>query len=56
MSYSVLMDVASQREDEIAARARLAQHAAVPATATRRRGKRDRARLAAGLRSLAGRA
>jgi hypothetical protein len=57
MSYSVLMDVASQREREIAARARLAPHASVPATATAPRSvRRDRTRVAAYLRVLVGRA
>ena len=56
MSYSVLMDIASQREREIAARARLVRHASVPATPTPRGVKRERARVAAYLRVLAGRA
>jgi hypothetical protein len=56
MSYSVLMEVASQREREVAARARRVRPASVPATATPRRVKGDRATVAAYLRVLVGRA
>jgi hypothetical protein len=52
MTYSVLMDVASQREHEIAARARLPRLDSEPETATTRRtGKRDRAGAAFRLRA-----
>ena len=56
MTYSVLMDVASQREREMAARARAPRFDSVPTRATRRAGKRDGARVATRLRTLVGRA
>ncbi len=53
MTYSVLMGLASQREEQMAARARLPRPDAVPTAATTRRtGKRDRARVTTRLRTL----
>ena len=56
MTYSVLMDLASQREHEIAARARGSRFDSVPVRAAGRTGKRERARVSTRLRTLAGRA
>lgn len=57
MTYSVLMGLASQREEQIAARTRLPRPGAEPATAsTRRTGKRDRAQAVRHLGSKARRA
>ncbi|MFZ2016212.1 MAG: hypothetical protein WAV00_20525 [Nocardioides sp.] len=54
MTYSVLMGVATQRQEQVAARARLPRlDDDVPAAATRRRtGRRDRAAVATRLRTL----
>jgi hypothetical protein len=53
MTYSVLAELASQREEQLVARARLARPDAIgTTTTTRRTGKRDRARAARRLRSL----
>lgn len=65
MTYSVLMGVASQRQEQVAARARLPRlddsiapgSAPGPAAATTRRtGKRDRTAVATRLRALVSRA
>ena len=58
MTYSVLMGVANQRQEQVAARARLPHlDDDVPASATTRRtGKRDRAAVATRLRTLMSRA
>ena len=57
MTYSVLMGLASQREEQIAARTRLPRPGAEPAAAsTRRTGKRDRAQAVRHLGSEARRA
>jgi len=56
MTYPVLMELASQREEQIAARARLPRPDRTPAAATTRRtGKRDRARVTARLLTALGR-
>ena len=57
MTYSVLMGVASQRQEQLAARARLPRLDDVPAApTTRRTGKRDRTAVATRLRTLVSRA
>ena len=57
MTYSVLMGLASQREEQIAARARLPRpEVATPTATTRRTGKRDRGRVSVRLRTLVSRA
>jgi hypothetical protein len=61
MTYPVLMELASQREHQIAARARAARPEAVPATVTERRSerrtvRRGRTRVATRLRTLVSRA
>lgn len=57
MTYSVLMGLASQREEQIAARARLPRPDADPATpTTRRTAPHDGARVSTRLRTLVGRA
>jgi hypothetical protein len=56
MTYSVLMDLASQREHQIAARARSSRFDSAPTRVPGRRGKRERARVSTRLRTLAGRA
>ncbi len=57
MTYSVLMGVATQRQEQVAARARLPRPDDAPATAaTRRTGKRDRAAVSTRLRTLMSRA
>ena len=56
MTYSVLMGLASQREEQIAARARLPRPEVESATATTRRtGKRDHAHVVVRLRTLVSR-
>jgi hypothetical protein len=56
MTYSVLTELASQREQAYAARARLSRPEAQPASDARRTGKRDRARVTTRLRTLVARA
>ena len=57
MTYSVLMGVATQRQEQVAARARLPRLDEAPATATTRRaGKRERAAVSTRLRTLMSRA
>jgi hypothetical protein len=57
MTSSVLMELASQREHEIAARARLPRPDAVPAAATTRRtGRQGGTRVVSRLRTLVSRA
>jgi hypothetical protein len=56
MTYSVLMDVASQRQRDNAARARAPRFGSVPRTTTGRHGKRDRARVPTSARGLLDRA
>jgi len=57
MTYSVLMGVATQRQEQVAARARLPRLDDAPATAaTRRTGKRDRTAVSTRLRTLMSRA
>lgn len=51
-SHSVLPELAYQREEQLAARLRLPRPEPSPPATTRRRGKRGRARGAAGLRTL----
>jgi hypothetical protein len=57
MTYSVLMGLATQREEQIATRTRLPRPDAAPAsTTTRRTGKRDRTRMLSHLGARAERA
>lgn len=56
LTYPVLMELASQREAEIAEAARAPHADAVPARAARRVAAPDRARMATRLRALVSRA
>ena len=56
LTYSVLRELASQRDAEIAEAARATLAEAVPATVTRPVAPRDRARVTTRLRALESRA